>query len=108
MVLEILNGVKGYNALRVRTIYCLDIAKGLNMVLDVLLPAKSIEKLIESLRCRQICLAKTKWAASCVHGRLAEDYKIASKGEGSRCVEVALTMLLPLGRAGNPQIALQA
>ncbi len=54
MVLEILNGVKRYDALWMRTICRLDIAEGLNMALDVLLPAKSIEKLIESLRCRQL------------------------------------------------------
>lgn len=53
MVLEILNGVKRYDALWVWAICRLGIAEGLNMALDVLLPAKSIEKLIESLRCRQ-------------------------------------------------------
>ena len=54
VVLKVLNGVKRYDALWVRTICRLGIVEGLNMALDVLLPAKSIEKLIESLRCRQI------------------------------------------------------
>jgi len=49
-----------------------------------------------------------KWTASGVHGRLAEDEKVASEGKGFRYVEVALAMLLLLSRASSPQIALHA
>ena len=54
VVSKVLNRVKRYDVLWVRTICRLGIVEGLNMALDVLLPAKSIEKLIESLICRQM------------------------------------------------------
>ena len=72
------------------------------MDLDVFLSAKSIVKLVESLRCRQLRMAETKRAAFGVHGRLAEDEKVASEGKNFRHVEMGLTMLVPFGRVSDP------
>lgn len=60
VVLEILNGVKRYNALWVRATCCTGIVEGLDMALDVFQPAKSIEKLIDSLRGRQLRIIEIK------------------------------------------------
>ena len=75
------------------------------MVRHMFLLSKSIEKLIESLRCRQSRVAETKRETSSVDIRLAEDAKVASRGKGFRPIEVTLTMLLPLGGISDPHIA---
>ncbi len=66
------------------------------MALDVFLPARSIEKLVESLRCRQLRMAETKRVAFGGQGRPAEDEKVTSGRKGFRHVEVALAILVEL------------
>ena len=106
--MEILNRVKRCDALQVRAFWGLVFVRGLNIALDVFLPAKSIKELVKSLRRRQLRITQTKRAASCIYGGLAKDKKVVSKGKGSRHVEVALAILLPLGKASDPQIAPKA